>query len=99
MKYRRLGMWGVKLSELGFGSWLTFNQGDQTLADTLHRTAYENGINFFDTANAYGRGQPEIMVGKALKPFQRDHYLLATKLHWSFQRDWSFPEVYDRGLR
>ena len=98
MKYRRLGMWGVKLSELGFGSWLTFNKGDQSLADTLHRTAYENGINFFDTANAYGRGQTEVMVGKALKPFQRDTYVLATKVYWSFQRDWPFPEANDRGL-
>lgn len=98
MNYRRLGMWGVKLSELGFGSWLTFNHGNQALADTLHRTAYENGINFFDTANAYGRGQTEIMVGKALKPFQRDTFVLATKVYWSFQRDWPFPEANDRGL-
>ncbi len=63
MKYRRLGMWGVKLSEIGFGSWLTLNQGDQDLAATLHRTAYESVINFFDTANVYGRGFTEVLVG------------------------------------
>ena len=57
MNYRRLGMWGVKLSEIGFGSWLTLNRQGQAHADRLHRTAYENGINFFDTANVYGRGE------------------------------------------
>ena len=40
MKYRRLGMWGLKLSEIGFGSWLNFNQNDQSLATALHRVAY-----------------------------------------------------------
>src|SRR5262245_49561611 len=98
MKYRRLGMWGLKLSEIGFGSWLTFNKCEQSLTDTLHRTAYENGINFFDTANAYGRGQTEVMVGKALQPFKRDTYVLATKVFWSFQADWPFPGANDRGL-
>src|SRR5436190_12990966 len=98
MNYRRLGMWGVKLSEIGFGSWLIFNQGDQGLADKLHRTAYERGINFFDTANAYGRGLTEAIVGKALKPFRRDTYVLATKVFWPFQADWPFPGANDRGL-
>lgn len=98
MKYRRLGMWGVKLSEVGFGSWLIFNQGDQALADALHRTAYESGINFFDTSNAYGRGQTEVMVGRALKPFRRDTIVLATKVFWAFDPTWPFPEANDRGL-
>lgn len=98
MNYRRLGMWGVKLSEVGFGSWLIFNEGDQTVADDLHRTAYEQGINFFDTANAYGRGQTEVMVGRALKPFRRDTYILATKVFWPFEKNWPFPDANDRGL-
>ena len=91
MKYRRLGMWGVRLSEVGLGSWLVFNKADQHHVDVLHRTAYEHGVNFFDTANAYGRGQTEIMVGKALRPFRRDTYVLATKVFWAFERDWPFP--------
>lgn len=98
MKYRRLGMWGLKLSEVGLGSWLIFNQGDQQLADELHRTAYEQGINFFDTANAYGRGQTEVVVGRALKPFRRDTFVLATKAFWPFDPTWPFPEANDRGL-
>ena len=65
-------MWGLKLSEIGFGSWLTFNKQGQDLATRLHRVAYESGINFFDTANVYGRGRTEVFVGKALEPFRRD---------------------------
>jgi aryl-alcohol dehydrogenase-like predicted oxidoreductase len=98
MKYRRLGMWGVKLSEIGFGSWLTLNRQDQDVADDLHRTAYENGINFFDTANVYGRGRTEALVGKALAPFRRDTYVLATKVYFPVAKDWPFPEANDRGL-
>ncbi len=97
MKYRRLGMWGIRLSEIGFGSWLNFNDGDQDLADALHRTAYEAGINFFDTANAYGGQTTEVVVGRALRPFPRDTYVLATKLFWPL-RDWPFPGANDRGL-
>jgi aryl-alcohol dehydrogenase-like predicted oxidoreductase len=91
-------MWGVKLSEVGFGTWLTLNDADEATAAALHRTAYENGINFFDTANAYGRGRAEELVGKALKPFRRETYVLATKLFWPYQPDWPFPEANDRGL-
>jgi voltage-dependent potassium channel beta subunit len=98
MNYRRLGMWGVKLSEIGYGSWLTLNHAGPERAETLHRTAYENGINFFDTANVYGRGQAESLVGRALKPFQRDTYVLATKVFWPWKKDWPFPGANDRGL-
>ena len=98
MKYRRLGKWGLKLSEIGFGSWLNFNRQDQELATRLHRVAYENGINFFDTANVYGRGRTEVLVGEAMAPFPRDTYVLATKVYWPFETDWPFPEANDRGL-
>ena len=98
MQYRRLGTWGVKLSEIGFGSWITLNRAEQATADDLHRTAYEHGINFFDTANVYGRGRAERLVGKALAPFRRDTYVLATKVFWPFEPDWPFPEANDRGL-
>lgn len=97
MRYRRLGMWGLKVSEVGFGSWLTMNDGDQSRADALHRRAYEAGINFFDTANAYGAGTTERVVGKALRPFRRETYVLATKLFWPLP-DWPFPGANDRGL-
>jgi aryl-alcohol dehydrogenase-like predicted oxidoreductase len=97
MKYRRLGTWGLHLSEVGFGSWLTLNDGDQDRADELHRTAYECGINFFDTANAYGGGTTESVVGRAMERFSRETYVLATKLFWPLP-DWPFPGANDRGL-
>lgn len=98
MKYRCLGQWGVKLSEIGFGSWLTIKSHGQETADILHKAAYESGINFFDTANVYGSGETEPMVGKALSPFRRDTFVLATKVYFPFQKDWPFPEANDRGL-
>ncbi len=98
MNYRRLGMWGVKLSEIGYGSWLTISSLDQDSANALHRTAYDCGINFFDTANAYGAGKAEEMVGRALQPFRRDTYILATKVYFPLERDWPFREANDRGL-
>jgi aryl-alcohol dehydrogenase-like predicted oxidoreductase len=98
MHYRRLGNWGLRVSEIGFGSWINFNSGNQRQADQLHQRAYESGINFFDTANVYGRGQTEVMVGRALKPFRRDTYVLATKVFWPFEPEWPFPGANDRGL-
>lgn len=97
MQYRRLGRWGIRLSEVGFGSWLNFNAAAQDVADELHRTAYEHGINFFDTADAYGGGRAESLVGKALEPFRRETCVLATKLFWPVP-DWPFPGANDRGL-
>jgi voltage-dependent potassium channel beta subunit len=81
MQYRRLGASGLKVSEVCLGSWLTFGNAteDQTATACIAR-AYELGINFFDTANVYARGASETVVGKALKPFPRDTYVVATKV-------------------
>ncbi len=98
MKYRHLGNSGLLVSEIGFGSWLTLDSGDLDRAAGLHRTAYEAGINFFDTANAYGRGGTEPVVGHALRPFLRETYVLATKVFWPYEPDWPFPTANDRGL-
>jgi aryl-alcohol dehydrogenase-like predicted oxidoreductase len=98
MKYRRLGQYGVQVSEIGFGSWLTFNDGDRRRGVDLHRCAYEHGINFFDTANVYGKTQTELVVGESLKPFRRDSLVIATKVHSPAEPDWPFPGVNDRGL-
>lgn len=83
MKYRRLGNSGVKVSEIGLGSWLTYGSSveDQTAGNIIHH-AYENGINFFDTANAYNRGEAEKVVGKALSSYNRDSYVLASKVYF-----------------
>ncbi|WP_066054320.1 aldo/keto reductase family protein [Robertmurraya korlensis] len=81
MKYRRLGNSGLKVSELGLGSWLTFGTAvdNKKAFECIHK-AYELGINFFDTANAYNNGKAEEVLGEALKNYQRSSYVVATKL-------------------
>jgi aryl-alcohol dehydrogenase-like predicted oxidoreductase len=81
MQYRRLGASGLKVSEVCLGSWLTFGNAteDRTAAACIEK-AYDLGINFFDTANVYARGASEEVVGRALRPFPRDTYVVATKV-------------------
>ncbi|MBS4215068.1 aldo/keto reductase family protein [Neobacillus rhizophilus] len=83
MEYRRLGKTGLKVSEISLGSWLTYGGyvEEQNATASIDK-AYDLGINFFDTANVYMRGEAEIVVGKALKKFVRDSYVLATKVFW-----------------
>ena len=80
MKYRHLGRSGVKVSEISLGSWLTYGGSveEQTAISCIDR-AYELGINFFDTANVYRRGEAEKVVGKALARYPRESFVLATK--------------------
>ncbi|MCL6473963.1 MAG: aldo/keto reductase family protein [Firmicutes bacterium] len=83
MQYRKLGKWGVKVSEVSLGSWLTFGHAtdEESAAQCIYR-AYELGINLFDTANVYAAGRAEEVMGKALKAFRRDSYVLATKVYF-----------------
>ena len=81
MKKRRLGDSDLEVSEISLGSWLTYSGGverDQTEACT--RAAFDAGINFFDTANAYGDGASETAWGEILSDYPRDSYVLATKV-------------------
>lgn len=81
MHYRQLGTSGLKVSEIALGSWLTYGGGvEQTRAIACIRTALDLGINLFDTANIYGRGAAETLLGEALAGVPRASYLLATKL-------------------
>ncbi len=81
MLYRKLGKWGVRLSEIGLGSWLTYgNTVDEEASIRQIHYAVEKGINFLDTANVYARGQSEVVVGKAMKELKRDQIVLATKV-------------------
>jgi voltage-dependent potassium channel beta subunit len=81
MQYRRLGNSGLKVSELSLGSWLTYGGyvEEQNAVSSID-LAYEAGINFFDTANVYIRGEAEKVVGKALSKYPRSSYVLATKV-------------------
>lgn len=83
MEYRRLGKSGLPLSVLSLGSWLTFGkQIDDEVAEDLMKTAYENGVNFFDNAEIYARGKSEKVMGKILKKmkWQRDSYCVSSKV-------------------
>ena len=92
MKYRQLGNSELTVSEIAFGSWLTFSdrsQKDNAIA-CVHR-ALDRGITLIDTANVYGRGAAEEVLGEALAGISRDRYILATKLYFPMNST-------DRGL-
>jgi aryl-alcohol dehydrogenase-like predicted oxidoreductase len=81
MKYRKLGSSDLKVSEISLGSWLTYGVGvEKEKALACIDRAFELGINFIDTANVYGRGAAETVLGEALSTRKRDSYVLATKV-------------------
>ena len=102
MEYRRLGKSGLKVSELSFGSWGTFvNQLDEKTAMQCMSYAYDQGVNFFDNAEAYASGDSEILMGKILKKLKwnRDSYILSSKGFWGgelpTQRGLSKKHIHD----
>ena len=83
MKYRQLGDSDLSVSEISLGSWLTYGVGvEAEKARACLDEAFEQGINFIDTANIYGRGAAETFLGDALNRRPRDSYVLATKLYF-----------------
>ena len=88
MEYRRLGKSGLRVSELSLGSWLTFGkQIELNTAKELMKTAYDGGVNFFDNAEIYARGESERVMGKILKEmgWSRDSYLVSSKVFFGHQ--------------
>ena len=88
MRYRNLGKSGLKVSELSYGSWVTFSfQLDTALATEMLKIAYDSGVNFFDNAEVYASGDSEVIMGKALKTlgFTRDTYCVSSKAFWGGQ--------------
>lgn len=82
MKYRKLGKWGLKVSEIALGSWMT-NVVDQNAIDIAAesvRKAYDLGINFFDCADAYLGGDAERFLGNVLSEYERSSYVLSSKV-------------------
>src|SRR5215218_8769673 len=83
MQYRQLGRSDLMVSEISLGSWLTYGAGVETdRATACVRRAFEVGINFFDTANVYGRGAAESFLGEVLSGVDRSSYVLATKAYF-----------------
>lgn len=81
MQYRELGDSGIRVSEICLGSWLTYGVGvDDGAARACIDRAFDEGINFIDTSNIYGRGAAETFLGEALQARPRDSYVMATKL-------------------
>jgi aryl-alcohol dehydrogenase-like predicted oxidoreductase len=88
MRYRKLGSSDLEVSEISLGAWLTYAGGvelEQTRACT--QAAFDAGINFFDTANVYGRGEAERAWGEILSEHPRDSYILATKVNGQMSDD------------
>jgi len=92
MQYRRLGSSELEVSAISLGSWLTYGvtvEREQT--SNCIRRAFDVGINFFDTANMYGRGAAESLLGEILSTYPRDDYVLSTKVYFPMSKT-------DRGL-
>jgi voltage-dependent potassium channel beta subunit len=89
MIYRRLGRSGLPVSALSFGSWVTFgDQMDLGAARACMERAYERGVNFFDNAEAYARGESERLMGEALRNtgWNRDTFIVSSKVFWGGDR-------------
>lgn len=83
MQYRIMGRTGLQLSVLSYGSWVTFaKQIDDSISDRLMSIAYDNGVNFFDNAEVYSRGESEKMMGRVLKTkdWERSSYTVSSKV-------------------
>lgn len=94
MHYRRLGKSGLKVSEIALGAWITIgSQIDEKISSDLIHAAYDQGINFFDNADAYANGQAEIVMGKAIKDLPREALIISSKVFWP-----TMPGPNGRGL-
>jgi aryl-alcohol dehydrogenase-like predicted oxidoreductase len=92
VNFRPLGSSGIEVSEISLGSWLTYSGGvarEQT--EACVEAAFDAGINFIDTANVYGRGAAETVLGEVLSGHERSSYVLATKVYFPMSDS-------DRGL-
>jgi voltage-dependent potassium channel beta subunit len=95
MRYRPLGKWGTKISEIALGAWVTYGDTvhDKEVISEIVKTAYEGGVNFFDNADIYAVGRAEEIMGEILADYPRHTLVLSTKAYWPMSQD-----VNDRGL-
>lgn len=109
MQYRNLGKWGLKVSEIALGSWVTDLSGanaEQTAKETVEK-AFDLGVNFFDCADAYSKGAAERFLGKTLKEHSRNEYVVSSKVFFPMGKganDWGLSrkhivEQLDRSLK
>ncbi|MDR9451320.1 MAG: aldo/keto reductase family protein [Acidimicrobiia bacterium] len=95
MRYRYLGKWGIKVSEIALGAWVTYGDTvhDKEVIAEIVKIAYDGGINFFDNADIYAFGKAEEIMGEILADYPRHTLVLSTKAYWPMSQD-----VNDRGL-
>jgi len=95
MNYRRLGDAGLKVSTIALGGWINYGEGKvpEDEAQRVVERAYESGINFFDLADIYGKGEAEKQMGRVLNQFGRHTLVISTKVFFPMS-----DEVNDRGL-
>ncbi len=109
MRYRNVGKSGLKVSEISVGSWMTDLAGSEKakVAEAVIRQAYDNGVNFFDCADAYSGGEAEKFLGRVLKDYQRSSYVVSSKVffptgrganEWGLSRKHIFDNI-DRSLK
>jgi aryl-alcohol dehydrogenase-like predicted oxidoreductase len=92
VNFRKLGWSDIEVSEISLGSWLTYSGGvGREQAEACVNAAFDVGINFIDTANVYGRGAAETLLGEVLSGRERSSYVLATKVFFPMSDS-------DRGL-
>ncbi|RYG33294.1 aldo/keto reductase [bacterium] len=85
MRYRKLGKHSIRVSEVGLGGWLTQGRSiDDSTTDTIVHKAFELGVNFFDTADVYNKGEAELSLGKAIVGIRREDLVIATKCFFPF---------------
>lgn len=109
MQYRNLGKWGLKVSEVALGSWMTDLAGTAAAetAKASIRAAYDAGVNFFDCADAYSGGEAEKFLGKVLREYPRNSYAVSSKVFFPMgpsANDWGLSrkhiiEQLDRSLK
>ncbi len=100
MKYRHLGKTGIQVSELSFGSWVTFHtQAGIDSTVTMLAAAYDAGVNFFDNADMYADGEAEVMMGKAIKDLPREALVISSKVFWPTPSPTSTPSPTCRILK
>jgi voltage-dependent potassium channel beta subunit len=89
MNYRRVGRSGLQVSELSFGSWVTYgNQMDTRAARECMAAAWDAGVNFFDNAEVYAGGRSEEIMGAVLRELKwpRAAYVVSTKFYWGLAK-------------
>jgi len=87
MHYRKLGNSGLRVSSLALGSWLTFDSAlDEESARARVTLAFDSGVTLFDSAESYGHGSAETLLGKALAGLPRDEIVVSTKIFWGGER-------------